>query len=76
MLDSAPPPGPGGPRRFYHGRVIALVVAISLTAMALVDSVFDGRVTRWTVATALGAAALILAWFYLVRFPKLRRRQR
>jgi uncharacterized membrane protein len=62
------------PQRFYHGRVIGLVLAITLFAMVVVDLFFDQRLSWWTLGKTLGSSAVILAYFYLVRFPKLRGR--
>ena len=63
-----------GPKRFYHARVIGLVFGITLFAMVVVDLLFDQRLSWWTLGKALGTTVLILAYFYIVRFPKLRDR--
>jgi hypothetical protein len=62
------------PKRFYHGRVIGLVFAITLFASVVVDLLFGHRLRWWTLGKALGSTVLILAYFYVVRFPKLRDR--
>lgn len=61
-------------KRFYHGRVIGLVFGITLLAMIVVDLLFDQRLSWWTLGKAVGSTVLILGYFYLVRFPKLRDR--
>jgi len=62
------------PRRFYHGRAIALVLGLALFSVAIVDLIYDHRLSMSTLYKAVFAAALFLGWFYLFRFPKLRRR--
>jgi hypothetical protein len=51
-----------------------MVLSLTLFAMVVVDLLFDHRLSWWTVGKALGASVLILAYFYLVRFPKMRGR--
>ena len=62
------------PKRFYHGRAIGLAFGIALFASVVVDLVFDQRLSWWTLGKALGTTVLILAYFYIVKFPKLRRK--
>jgi Mg/Co/Ni transporter MgtE len=60
------------PKRFYHGRVIGLVLGMTLFAMVVVDFLFDQRLSWWTLGKTLGSTVVILAYFYIARFPKLR----
>ena len=60
------------PKRLYHGRVIRLVFGITLFATVVVDLLFDQRLSWWTLGKTLGTTVVILAYFYFVRFPKLR----
>ena len=60
------------PKRLYHGRVIGLVFGITLFATVVVDLLFDQRLSWWTLGKTLGTTVVILAYFYFVRFPKLR----
>ena len=68
------PTGNAPPRRFYHGRVIGLVLGVTMFATIVVDLAFDRRLSWWTLGKSVGASLLILAYFYLVRFPKPRGR--
>ena len=71
MCETTPPAAE--PRRFYHGRVVAMAVGLFLVAVAAVDFAYERRLTWWTVGKALGGAALALVYFYLVRYPKIKR---
>jgi hypothetical protein len=62
------------PKRFHHGRVIGLAFGTTLFAAVVVDLLFDHRLSWWTLGKALVTTVLILAYFYIVRFPKLRRK--
>jgi hypothetical protein len=50
------------------------VFGITMFAMVAVDLAFDQSLTWWTLGKGIGASLLILAYFYFVRFPKLRGR--
>ena len=60
------------PRRFHHGRLVALVLALFGVCTIAIDLLFDRQVSVWTLYKALGASAVVLAYFYLVRYPRLR----
>ncbi len=67
-------PGSQPGRRFYHERVVALVLGIALFGAAVVDLVFEQHLTLRTLYRALLFTVVALTWFYIFRFPKIRRR--
>jgi hypothetical protein len=67
-------PGVASPKRFRHGRIVGLVLAITLAAIVVVDLLFDRKLSWWTIGKAVAASALILLYLYIVRFPRLRGR--
>ena len=73
---TAPRDDRDAPRPFPHGRLIALTLVFFLVIMAVVDSFDEQGITWWTGAKALGGSILVLAYFYLVRYPKWRVRNR
>lgn len=59
-------------KRFPHERIIGLVFAMTLFASGVVDLLFDQRIRWWTLGKAIVSTVVILLYFYIVRFPKLR----
>jgi hypothetical protein len=45
---------------------------MTLFASGVVDLLFDQRLGWWTLGKAIVSTVVILAYFYIVRFPKLR----
>jgi hypothetical protein len=73
---TSPAPGDQPPRRAYHGRVIVFTLGFFLVVMAVVDGFSEQGVSLWTVAKALIASVVALAYLYLVRYPRRRRLRR
>jgi hypothetical protein len=73
---NVPTTGDQPARHVQHGRVILFALALSGVAMAVVDGFSQQGLSWWTVVKALGISALALAYFYLFRYRKLRRRDR